>query len=289
MVSSPTTELPPGVNIMRHLGMEPDPWQVEVLESTHPRLLLNCSRQAGKSTVVAVLALVHALFRPMIKVVILSRSQRQANELLRQIKFFHLILRERCKLRRTANELEFSNLSRIVSLPCKEETIRGFAHVDILILDEAARVPDNLYRSVRPMLAVSEGRLICLSTPHGKRGFFWNAWARGGADWQRIEIPATKCSCIKPAFLAEERRALGESWYRQEYECSFEALEGLVYPDFARCVLPRTNSQWSVVSGQWQANLRRWERMYGPALPAPQGGVVAHPPSDSDRPTDDGP
>ena len=31
---------------------------------------------------------------------------------------------------------------------------------------------------------------------------------------------------------------MGASWFRQEYSCSFEALEGLVYPDFARCVVP---------------------------------------------------
>jgi len=87
------------------------------------------------------------------------------------------------------------------------------------------------------MLAVSQGRLICLSTPYGKRGFFWNAWAHGGDDWQRIEIPAEKCPRITAEFLEQERRALGDSWFRQEYCCSFEALEGLVYPDFARCVV----------------------------------------------------
>src|SRR5262249_4790013 len=38
-------------------------------------------------------------------------------------------------------------------------------------------------------------------------------------------------------FIAEERRALGESWVRQEYECEFTALEGLVYPDFARALV----------------------------------------------------
>lgn len=88
------------------------------------------------------------------------------------------------------------------------------------------------------MLAVSSGRLICLSTPFGKRGFFYNAWARGGADWDRIEIPATRVSRIPASFLDQERRALGDSWFRQEYLCSFEALEGLVYPDFARCIVP---------------------------------------------------
>jgi hypothetical protein len=87
------------------------------------------------------------------------------------------------------------------------------------------------------MLAVSNGRLICLSTPYGKRGFFYDAWSNGGDDWTRIMIPAEKVRRITPQFLEQERRALGESWYRQEYGCSFEALEGLVYPDFARCVV----------------------------------------------------
>ena len=106
----------------------------------------------------------------------------------------------------------------------------------MLVIDEAARVPDDLYRTVRPMLAASNGRLICLSTPYGKRGFFHDAWAHGGADWTRIEVPAQQVSAHRAEFLAEERRCLGEAWFRQEYECSFEALEGLVYPDFARCV-----------------------------------------------------
>jgi hypothetical protein len=88
------------------------------------------------------------------------------------------------------------------------------------------------------MLAVSGGRMICLSTPHGKRGFFYQAWAKGGADWHRIEVPAERIPRITPEFLQMERRTIGESWFRQEYCCSFEALEGLVYPDFSRCEVP---------------------------------------------------
>jgi hypothetical protein len=128
--------------------------------------------------------------------------------------------------------------SRVLCLPCREDTIRGFAHVDLLLLDEAALVPDDLYRAVRPILAVSNGRLIALSTPRGKRGFFWRAWTRNEEDWQRVEVPASRVPRITPEFLEEERRALGETWYRQEYCCGFEAPERLVYPDFARCVVP---------------------------------------------------
>jgi hypothetical protein len=230
---------PPAVYLMRNLGLEPDSWQAEVLEGGHPRLLLSCCRQAGKSTVVALLALAESLWTPFSKVLLLSRSHRQSRELFRLIAGFHRRLGRPMPLRQNADEMHLKNESRIVSLPCKEETVRGYSGVTLLVIDEASRVPDDLYRAVRPMLAVSGGRLICLSTPYGRRGFFYEAWARGGADWHRVEVPAAKVARISPAFLAEERRALGESWYRQEYCCSYEALQGLVYPDFAaRCVVP---------------------------------------------------
>jgi hypothetical protein len=223
---------------MRSLGLEPDPWQVEVLEGGHARLLLNCRRQAGKSTVVALLGLAEAVFVPFTQVLLVSRSLRQATELFRIVLDFHRRLGAPLADRQTAEELQLENHSRVVCLPCREETIRGCANVSLLVIDEAARVPDDLYRAVRPMLAVSNGRLICLSTPYGKRGFFYEAWAGGGADWHRIEVPADRIPRIRPEFLAQERRGLGESWFRQEYFCSFEALQGLVYPDFGRCVVP---------------------------------------------------
>jgi hypothetical protein len=196
---------------MRNLGLEPDPWQIDVLESDHPQLLLNCCRQAGKSTVVALLGLVEAVFVPFTKVLLVSRSHRQSAELFRIVLDFYRRLGSPLLERQNAEELRLSNFSRIICLPCKEETIRGYSHVSLLVIDEAARVPDDLYRAVRPMLAVSNGRLICLSTPYGKRGFFHDAWAKGGDDWARIEVAADRITRISAKFLAQERRALGES------------------------------------------------------------------------------
>jgi hypothetical protein len=223
---------------MRRMNLEPDPWQIEALERGHPRLLLNCCRQAGKSTAVAFLALAEALFRSRSLVLLLSRSQRQSAELFRVVRHYYMLLvPEEYRKQLTAHELELTHGSRIVSLPCQPDTIRGYANVRLMVIDEAARVPDHLYRTVRPMLAVSGGRMVLLSTPCGKRGFFYDTWTNGGPNWQRIEVPAAQVPRIAPEFLEEERRTLGESWFRQEYCCSFEALEGLVYPDFARCVL----------------------------------------------------
>jgi hypothetical protein len=236
--SPPRPDFPTGAHLMHSLGFELDPWQVDAIDGGHQRLLLNCCRQAGKSTAVAMLSLYEALLAGDRLVLLLSRSLRQSTELFRRVVEFHQRLGGCCLKRQTSHELQFTTRSRIISLPCQPDTIRGFANVQMLVIDEAARVPDDLYRTVRPMLAVSGGRLVCLSTPYGKRGFFYNAWAKGGPEWKRIEVPAKEISRITPAFLEEERRNLGESWFRQEYCCSFEALEGLVYPDFKRCVIP---------------------------------------------------
>lgn len=106
-------------------------------------------------------------------------------------------------------------------------------------MDEAARVEDALYRSVRPMLAVSRGRLVCLSTPFGKRGWFFEAW-NSSEPWERYRIIADECPRITADFLAEERQALGERWYRQEYLCSFEDTIDAVFSweDIAASVSP---------------------------------------------------
>jgi hypothetical protein len=222
-------------------GLAPDRWQCELLRSKAPRILLNCCRQAGKSTTVAALALHTALFTPQSLVLLLSRSQRQSSELFRKvIEFYQAVAAHSAAAvgvaARSARRLELTNGSRIVSLPGHEGTIRSYSGVRLLVIDEAARVPTDLYRAVRPMLAVSGGRLVILSTPFGSRGFFYRAWQDKDTDWLRFEIQAEQVPRISRAFLDEELRTLGRSWFNQEYRCSFEAQEGLVYPEFARCV-----------------------------------------------------
>jgi hypothetical protein len=219
--------------ILRARGLNPDPWQKQILLSADRQNLLNCSRQSGKSTTVAALALHTALSRPGSLILLLSPSLRQSMELFRKVIECNAAIGQPIEtLVLNQTRLELKTHSRIVCLPGKEETIRSFSGVDLLVIDEAARVPDDLYRAVRPMLAVSRGRLVCLSTPFGKRGFFHEEWEHGGDAWQRIRITWKDCLRICPDFIEMERRSMGDSWVRQEYECSFEALEGLVYPDF---------------------------------------------------------
>ena len=209
------------VTMARDSGLEPDPWQVDLLSSTSPRILLNCSRQTGKSTITALLAVHTAHFEADALVLLLSPTLRQSQELFKKARDIHQNLD--CPVATEAESalrLELKNGSRIISLPGKEHTVRGYSGVRLLAIDEAARVPDDLYFSVRPMLAVSGGRLIALSTPFGTRGWWHEAW-RSAEPWERYKVAATDCPRIPPEFLAEERRVMGEWWYTQEYKCEF--------------------------------------------------------------------
>ena len=175
------------------------------------------------------------LFQKNAKIVVVSRSYRQARLLFQMVLDFHQRIGEPLLVQRNQGFLGLKSGSRMWSLPCKEETVRGYSGVTLLILDEAARVPEDVYKALRPTLAATNGKLVLLSTPFGKRGFFFKAWVHEPGRWDRFTVRATEVSRITPEFLAEERAELGESWFRQEYLCSFESVEGLVYPNFAQC------------------------------------------------------
>lgn len=202
-------------------GISPDPWQMQLLRSTAPRVLMNITRQGGKSSMAGTLALHTALYEPGSLTLLVSPTQRQSGELFRKaLATYRALGRPVDPLSESALQLELENGSRIVALPGKEGSIRSFSGVRLLVIDEASRVPDDLYFSVRPMLAVSGGRLIALSTPFGTRGWWYEAW-RGSEAWERYRVTAEECPRISPDFLAEEQRTLGEWWYSQEYGCEF--------------------------------------------------------------------
>lgn len=207
--------------ILERMGMDADPWQAQLLRSNKKRILINCHRQSGKSLAAAVLAVHTAVYQPRSLVLLVSRALRQSQEVFRKcLDAYNALNHAAPPEAESALRLELENGSRIISLPGTEETIRGYSGVTLLIIDEASRVKDTLYKSVRPMLAVSGGRLIAPSTPYFTRGWWFEAW-RSSEPWERYEVLATECARIEPAFLEEERRTLGEAWFNQEYLCEF--------------------------------------------------------------------
>jgi hypothetical protein len=213
------------VEFAESVGLTPDTWQEDLLRSGSGRILLNCCRQSGKSTMAAVIALHRALYHPDSLVLCLAPALRQSQELFAKVIGFYRDLGR--PVRAVVEQrlgLELANGSRIITLPGTERTVRGFSGVGLLVVDEASRVDDGLYYAIRPMLAVSGGSLVMLSTPYGRRGAFFEEWTEG-EGWERYEVPAHKVPRISEEFLAGERRSMPEWWYCQEYLCEFRETE----------------------------------------------------------------
>jgi hypothetical protein len=207
------------------LRFRPDDWQRKFLRSTAKQLIFNITRQGGKSTVAAALALHTAVYMAGSLILLVSPSLRQSRELFAKIMEFLRDLEP-------AEELEADNLSscvlrnrsRIVSLPGDARTVRGFSAPALIICDEAAYTEAAVFTALSPMRATNpESRLIYMSTPNGRisGNVFYETWANGGDEWERYEIPARMCPRISASFLDQERKRLGPMLFSQEFEACF--------------------------------------------------------------------
>jgi hypothetical protein len=210
------------VAFARRVGFEPDERQAAVLRSTAKQGILNCTRQWGKSTTAAAMALYRAWSRPEALVVVVSPSEKQSAELVRKARVMAARLRVKAKKDGIHKiSMALPNGSRIVGMPGNAVTVRGLSAVSLLLIDEASRVTEEMYGAVRPSLAVSGGDLWLMSTPWSTRGFFYEAWEHGGPDWERVRVQATECPRIAPAWLEQERRQLGSPRFGREYMTEF--------------------------------------------------------------------
>jgi hypothetical protein len=206
----------------RRLGLDADDQQCAVLRSRTKRGILNCTRQWGKTTV-SVAKVIHRVFTmPKSLVVVASPGGRQSGEWIRKAE--EMLSRLDIPKRGDGYNkisLLLPNGSRIVGLPEAEAKIRGFSAPAMVVIDEAARVSDEMYKALRPMLSVGNGDLWMMSTPFGKQGFFYETWEHGGDRWLRVRVQATECERIPKEFLEEQRSAMGMDSFRQEHMCEF--------------------------------------------------------------------
>src|SRR6516162_610299 len=156
-----------------------DPWQRLLLRSRAPAVMLNCCRQSGKSTTAAIVALHQAIYDPGLFLCV-SPSLRQSRELFAKVIGFLKSIEPVIPLEEdNKSSCELSNGSRIVSLPGDPDTVRGYSAPKLVITDEAAYVSDAMQAAILPMLATGGGRRIDMSSPNGRRGYFYENWVNG--------------------------------------------------------------------------------------------------------------
>jgi hypothetical protein len=211
-------------------GLELDPWQCQALKAPSKQSIWNIHRQAGKSSIASLKALHRAIYYPGSLTLMISKSERQSGELYRKFLGYFDQLEAAPKMTEDkALSCTLANGSRVIALPGIEDTVRCFSAVNLIIEDEASRVPDELYAAIRPMLAVSQGEIVLMSTPNGRQGHFFKTWTEGGNEWLKIMVKADQCLRISKEFLENERLNMSDSMYKQEYFCEFVEIEGSIF------------------------------------------------------------
>lgn len=229
------------------LGFRCDDWQARFLRSRASRKIGKCSRQVGKTTIESLETVHHAVFTPNALALCVSPTQRQSDEFfakvsdhLRRIpQFVHGL--DESGHRILARSATLTNGSRIVALPSNGDNLRGFSGVTRLVIDEAAFAKDTLYHAVKPMLIVSRGSLVLISSPNARSGFFFDLWTNGGPDWDRYDITAHQCERISQADLERERAELPDPIFRREYMGEFiDGIDAVFASDDTRACVDNT-------------------------------------------------
>ena len=238
-----------GIRDLRDLPL--DKWQKKVLNHVGD-IALRCSRQSGKSTAVALKARRLAYDYPGTTTLILAPALRQSSLLYEKVRAlleldnmevikgklgeqtFTSILKKHQAYREagifldkepTKSRIRLKNGSQILCEPCGETgaKIRGYS-VDFMIVDEAQKIPNQVWIAVIPMMATSKkmrntGWTIILGTPAGTTGYYYECF--GDNDYEHIHVSADECPRISKTFLAKERRRLTKADYEREYLANF--------------------------------------------------------------------
>jgi hypothetical protein len=211
------------LDLAAEMGLTLDDWQRRVLSAPHRRKICLVSRQGGKGLVASLTATEKMLADPGSKTIILTPTEEQSKRLLSRIKEGYARLSTAPRIiTDLGTEFRLINGSRVLAMPGSETSVRGIDAVDLLLVDEAALVPDDLYAAVRPMLATTNGPELDFSTPHGKRGWFYRSWVRATTPpvpghMLAVKVTADQIPRISPEFLANERSELGDFVFQQEY------------------------------------------------------------------------
>lgn len=204
-------------------------------------LLILKARQLGISWLSDAYALWLCLLRPGRLVLIFSKSQDEANEMLRRVSVMYQRLPDSLRAalpqltRENTGEIGWANGSRVKSMPATKTSGRSFT-ASLVILDEFAFVqwPKELYTALKPTIDAG-GQLIILSTANGTGNLFYELVERARKGVGRFAF----------RFLDwRARPGRDDAWYAATAADSVQSsLMGQEYPETADEAFEATNSE----------------------------------------------
>jgi hypothetical protein len=220
-----------------------------------------CGRRAGKSFMMALIAVFLAVFRDYRRylapgeratVMIIAADRKQARVVMRYIRgMLELPALKPLVERETADSFDLVNMVTIEVGTASYKTVRGYTLVAALLDeikywgsgDNSTNPDDEILNAIRPaMVTIPGAMLICASNPHGKFGAMWKAFDRHyGNDASRTLVWKAPTRVMHPSIpqeIVDEAIADDPERARSEWLAEFrldlakfidrEIIEGLV-------------------------------------------------------------
>jgi len=231
-------------------GFSPYPYQIDAMTNPAQRLILLWGRRCGKTATCALLALWHCMFKGD-NAIIVSYNQEQAKIMMSEIRKWYRNYKyknpesEFIALKRdSSRDIVFAKSGGHIMCRPAGPGIRGY-QANIIIIDEAAQVPDSLIQEeITPLAAVLEPgkqrKILMISTPHSRGTAFYDCW-RNRDVWTVLgPIKTESCPNADLEYLAAERENMPESVYKQEYEAEWMDTQSNVFSihDIEACMYP---------------------------------------------------
>jgi len=227
---SETLEIPsdPVEFVQKLFKFTPTDYQARLLRDQSKRIVVKWSRQAGKTTTIALRAIWFAATHPRSLTLIVAPSLRQSMIMSDRIHDFLGSLPDYQqkqlikKLQRTV--ITFRNGSRIIALPNSPQLLRGYT-ANQVICDESAFFKDDelvFYSVLYPMLATTDGVLIASSTPWSTDNVFYRMCNDPQFSKHFITCEdVVKAGLIKPEFIEEMKAQLPFERFQREFMAEF--------------------------------------------------------------------
>jgi len=210
--------------------------QREIAQNNDPILLVLAARQIfGKTTITALTEALHPMiYIPNFKVLVATDKLKTSQEFLDKVVYFWEVFKSKDwpenKLEARINnttEFTLSNGSRILALSGEQKSPKGLT-ADVLIMDETAYIDDTYIQLALPTMASRpNARLIALSTPNGKQGWFYREWLKGN---KKIFSTWKDCDWRPKEFFEGLKKQMTDRTFRQEFDCEFLEMESAALP-----------------------------------------------------------
>lgn len=122
--------------------------------------------------------------------------------------------------------------------------LRGYTCTGILIIDEAAYIPGDVFNTILPWVDFHRANILMTSTPFIKDGFFYQHFNYGlegvnncrTVDWCDDEYKADMDTVMPPGRLETYRTTLPKNVFTTDYLGEWLDDDGVVFTDFRACV-----------------------------------------------------